>query len=350
MSVITPQRLNDLVATTNRRYGRPNFTQIATDLQEYTWFKELIMSTQAEDEMEGDGGTGFQWDVMVEHNGSAQNQGIGAPDNVVITDTMTQAQADWRGSTANYGMFAEEVSMNRGAARIVDLIRARQIACMISIAELIENNGWGPPVALTDEVTPWGVNTWLVKNATEGFNGGAPSGWTTIGLNPTTYPNWKNYTFQYVTMDDNDGLDKWRRAARKTKFKPPVENPDFNTGNRYGFYVNETTISTLELYLKGSNDNLGMDLAKYMNEVTFMRTPVKWVPKLDADTTNPVYGVNWGELKTKVLKGWWLRETYIPHYPGQHTLGVYFKDCRYNHVARNRRSHFVGATGTSYPS
>lgn len=350
MAVITPQRLNELVATTNRRFGSPKFTQIATDLQKYTWFNKLVLSTQQEDELEGTGGTGFQWNVMVNHNGSATNQGIGAPDNPVIVDTMVQATADWRGSTGNYGIFAEEISMNAGGSKIVDLIRARQVACMISIAELMENNGWGPPVASTDEVTPWGVNTWIVKNATEGFNGGAPTGYTTIGLNPTTYPRWKNYTFQYSAMSEDDGIDKWRRAARKTDFEPPVKTPSFNTGDKLGYYVNEPTINTLEKYLKQNNDNHGSDIAKYQGAVQFMRVPVVWVPKLDADTTNPVYGINWGELKTKVLQGWWLRETYIRNYPGQHTLGVYFKDCRYQWVSRNRRCHFVGATGVTYPA
>jgi len=350
MAVITPQKLNDLVQTTNRRYGRPKFTQIATSLQKYTWFKNLILKSQQADEDVGTGGTGFQWDVMVNHSGSAQNVGIGAPDNVIIVDTMTQAQADWRGSTANYGIFAEEISMNAGASRIVDLIRTRQVACMISVAELMEQNGWGPPVAVSDEVTPWGVNTWLVKNATEGFNGGAPAGHTTIGLNPTTYPRWKNYTFQYTALTEDDGIDKWRRAARKTKFESPVETADFSTGDSMGFFVNEPTINTLEKYLKQNNENLGTDIAKYMGDVTFMRVRVQWVPYLDADTTDPIYGLQWGDFKTKVLQGWWLRETYIPHYPGQHTLGVYFKDCRYNHLMRNRRNSFVGAKGTSYPS
>lgn len=349
MPVLTPQQLGDLIATTNRKFGKPNFTEIATDLQEYTAFTKLVLDAKAQEE---DGtGTGFQFDVMVNDSGSAENVGIGSPDQPTIVDTMVQAQVDWRGTKGDYSVFAEEITMNEGDSRIVNLLQTRQIACKISLAKKFETNWWGPPVAVTDSLTPWGVNTWIVKNGTEGFNGAAPSGHTTIGLNPSTYSNWKNYTAPYTAVTEDDLIDKWRRADRKTNFIPPVKNiPSPNTGDKYGRYTNEPVISALEKYLKSSNENLGNDLAKYQNEVMFRGAPVKWVPKLDADTTNPVYGINWGWFKMYVLKGWWFKETRVAPYPGYHTLAVVFYDFRYQFVTKNRRAHYVLSNGTSYPS
>lgn len=340
-------QLSDLVAMTQKDLGKPNFTEIATDLQNHTAVKNLLKKNR----VMLNSGYAVQWDVMVNHSGSASNVGLGASDNVQIVDTMVQASCDWRNSTANYAIIGQELDMNREPARIVDLVRERRIACMISVAELMETNFWGPPVALADGVTPWGINTWVVKNATEGFNGGAPSGYTTIGLNPTTYPRWKNYTAQYTAVAKDDLIRKLRRAATFTKFMPPVENiPTFNTGNQWGYYSNYGVIGAMEEILESQNENLGPDVASQDGKVIFRRAPVEWVPKLEADTTNPVYGINWGEFKTVVLSGWWGKETNVPVYPGQHTISAHFMDWTYQWVARNRRSHFVVATGTTYPS
>jgi len=340
-------QLTDLVATTLRDLGKPNFTEIATDIQKHTAMRQLFRKSSVELQS----GYGVQWDVMVAHANSAYNVGLGASDNVQIVDTMVQATADWRNSTANYAIIGQEVDMNREPARIVDLVRQRRIACMISAVELMENNFWGPPVASNDQVTPWGVNTWLVKNATQGFNGGAPTGYTSIGLNPTTYPRWRNYTDQYTAVAKDDLVRRLRRAATFTNFVPPVENiPTFNTGNQYGYYSNYSVIGSLEELLESQNENLGPDVASMDGKVIFRRVPMEWVPRLEVDTTNPVYGINWGDFKTHILKGWWGKETNVPVYPGQHTVSAHFMDWTYQIVMKNRRGSFVIATGTTYPS
>lgn len=347
MPTLTATQLNDLVATTLRDLGKPKFTEIATDLQRHTAMRNLLNKNR----VVLSSGYGVQWDVMVNHAASASNVGLGASDNINIVDTMVQAQADWRNSTANWAIIGQEIDMNREPARIVNLLQERRIACMISLSELMEANFWGPPVALSDTVTPWGVNTWIVKNATEGFNGGVPSGYTTIGLNPTTYPRWNNWTFQYTSVSRDDFIRKMRKAATFTDFQPPVDGiPTPNTGDKYGFYTNYGVIGPLEEALESQNENLGSDIASQDGRTIFRRVPVTWVPKLEADTTNPIYGINWGWFKTYILSGWWLRETNVPIYPGQHTVSAHFLDCTYQWITKNRRCHFVGATGTTYPS
>ena len=346
-NALTPTQIGDLVQTTLRDLGKPRFTEIATDLQDHLAMRNLLRKNR----VELTSGTGVQWDVMVSGSGAAQNVGIGASDNVNIVDVMTQATADWRNSTTNYGILEQAMAMNREPARIVDYVLTRRIAAMISLAQLMEANFFGPPPAVTDTVTPWGLKTWCTKNATEGFNGGVPSGYTTIGLNPTTYPRWNNWTYQYSSVSRDDLIRHWRTAARKTKFKPPVDGiPTFNTGDDYGFYTTLTVMQLLEEALESQNDNLGNDLASKDGEGMFLRVPVTWVPALDVDTTGPVYGLNWGTFKTIILKDWWLKETHVPIYPGQHTISAHFLDCTYQWVARNRRDKFVLSTGTTEPS
>jgi hypothetical protein len=344
---VTPLELNDLVAATIRDLDEPNLVEIATDIQEFTAADRLLRKKQRTIQ----GGIGVQWDVMANHSGTFENVGIGAQDNPEIPDHLVQAQADWRGSVVHWSMVGQEMSMNAGKRRIVDLMMVREKMAMIDWVQGMEDNFWGPPVALTDDVTPWGVNTWLVKNATEGFNGAAPSGHTTIGLNPTTYPRWKNYTGNYAAVSKADLILKMRRAARKTNFKPPVAGIPGNAGaNSYGFYTTESVISTMEDILEAQNESLGVDIDPMSNKVMFQRTPLEWVPYLDADTTNPVYGLNWKWIQTIVLAGWWMKRTAVPVYPGQHTMSVVFLDSVYQIVFKNRRAHFVLATGTTYPS
>ena len=345
--ILQATQLTDLVATTLRDLGKPNFTEIATDIQKHTAMRSLFRKNSVTLQS----GVGVQWDVMVAHSGTAYNVGLGASDNVNIVDSMVQAQADWRNSTANYAIIGQEIDMNREPARIVDLVRQRRISAMIAVTELMENNFWGPPVALSDAITPWGVNTWIVKNASEGFFGTVPSGYTTIGLNPTTYPRWRNYTAQYTSVSKDDLIRKWRKAATFTDFTPPVENiPTFSTGNMWGYYSNYAVVGALEEVLEGQNDSLGTDVASMDGKVVFRRSPVEWVPRLEVDTTNPVYGINWGDFRTHILSGWWGKETNVPVYPGQHTISAHFMDWTYQIVMKNRRGSFVLATGTTYPS
>ncbi len=347
MPVLTASAINDLVTSTLKDLGKPKFTEIATDLQEHTAMKNLLRK----DRVVLHSGYGIQWDVMVAHAGSAANVGLGATDIVNDVDTLVQASADWRFTTCNYSFIGQVVDMNREPARIVNYVQEKRIAALISLAELMEGNFWGPPVASTDSVTPWGVNMWIVKNATQGFNGGAPSGYTSIGLNPTTYPRWSNWTDQYTAVSRDDFIRKARRAATKVHFKPPVDGiPSFNTGDRYGYYTTYNVVAYLEEAVESQNDNLGHDVASQDGRTLFRRVPVTWIPKLDADTTDPFYGINWGYFKTFVLDGWWLRETNVPIYPGQHTVSAHFLDSAYQFVTRNRRCHFVISTGTSYPA
>ena len=346
-NALTPAAFGDLVQTTLKELGRGRFTEIVTNLQRHTAMKNLLQKNK----ITLQSGYGIQWDVMVNPQNAAFNVGLAASDNVNIVDTMTQASCDWRNTTYSYAYEQRELAMNREPAQIVDLVKERRIGSMISMADLMERNFWGPPPASTDTLTPWGVNTWIVKNATQGFNGGAPSGYTSIGLNPTVYPNWSNWTDAFSIVTPDDLIRKMRKAATFTDWMPPVDGiPTFDTGDSYGIYSNYGVIGPLEEVLIAQNDNIGSDIAQMDGKVLFRKVPVAWVPILEADTTNPVYGIDWAVFKTAILKGWWLKETFIPNYPGQHTISAMFVDCTYQWLCRNRRQNWVISNGTTYPS
>ncbi len=125
--------------------------------------------------------------------------------------------------------------------------------------------------------------------------------------------------------------------------------PTYNTGDDYGFYTNYNVVAGLEQLARAQNENLGTDVAAMDGQVQFKRRPVMPVKVLDDDTTDPIYGINWGEFKTIKLAGWWMRETRIPIQPGQHTMSATHVDCSFNWITRNRRRHFVIAKNTGLP-
>jgi hypothetical protein len=289
---------------------------------------------------------------------SARFVGLGAEDVIDITNQMGTGTVPWRHATWNWAWDFREPLMNRSPSRIVELIRTRRIASIGSMIELFERALWRA-VATTDDTTVFGVPMWIVKSNTaatlannNGFNGLAPSGYTTVaGINPTTDTRWRNYATQYTTVSKSDLVQKWRRMAEYTNFEPLVENtPQYDTGERTEFYTNYAVSGTLVELLEAQNENLGVDIAPYEGKAMFMRTPLNVVPELDNDTTNPVYQVDWGVFGVRGLSGAWMKETNVPMVSGQHTVSATHGDTSLNTICVDRRKCGVLATDTTMPA
>jgi hypothetical protein len=347
VAIIQAENVLDFVNDTLKDLGKPRFTDISSNLQRHTAMKNLLRKNRVILES----GSGIQFNVLVAQSNAFRNVALAESDNVNLVDGMVQASTVWRNSLTSYMIIGQLMAMNREPARIVDYVKQQRIMALISLAEGMENNFWSAPSS-TDSKTPLGLPYWIVKNATAGFNGGQLSGYTTTaGLSSTTYPNWSNWSAPYTAVSRDDFIRAARKAATFTDFMPPVDGiPTPNTGDEYGFYTNYGVIQPLEEACESQNDNLGKDVASMDGRVLFRRVPVTWVPKLEADTTNPFYGINWGWFKTYVLRGWWMRETNIPVTPGQHTVASQFIDLTYNFVSKNRRCHMAISNGTTYPS
>jgi hypothetical protein len=345
MATLQADSIADLVALTLRNLGKMKFTEIATDLQKHLAMKRLMKKNK----VGFDSGYGIQFQAMVGHSSAAANVGLYAQDNVNVGDVMKVLNLPWRHTTTNYAFERREIAMNRDPSRIVELLKARRIDGLISLAALMETNFWRKPSSSSDELAPYGVAYWIVKNNTEGFNGGIPSGFSDVaGLSPTTYPRWKNWTAQYTNVTKDDLIRKWRKAATFTDFEPPVDGiPSYDTGNGPGFFTNYDVLGTLEETLESQNDNLGPDIASQDGKVLFRRTPVTWVPVLEDDTDDPVYGIAFKSFRPVFLKGEFLKEDGPAKVAGQHTTFAVHLDCTYNFECRNRRLNFVLGKNTT---
>jgi len=171
-------------------------------------------------------------------------------------------------------------------------------------------------------------------------------------------PRWKNWSAQHTDVSKTDLIRKWREAATKTDFRPPVEGPYSNmdymmytkTNSGYnerrsdycGYYTTYDVLQRLEESLESQNDNLGNDIAPKDGSVMFRMIPVCWVPYLDNnDSTNPVYGINWRAFKPAFLTGEYMRENQVQPHPLHHRTIVQYIDCTYNFFSVDRRRQFV---------
>lgn len=351
---VQASNIADLVTTTLSELGRLKFTDLMSDYQRTVALKRLMKKSK----MTFDSGKTVSFNVITGTGGSARHVGLGAQDVVNITNNMTTGDVPWRHTTWNWAWDFREPLMNNSPAKIVDLIQTRRIGEFGSAIVLFERTLWRVP-ATTDDTGPYGIPYYVVKSNTaatfannDGFNGTAPSGYTTVaGINPTTQTRWRNYATQYTAVTKDDFCRKVRRMLEKIDFTPLVDSiPEYNTGDDMGLYCNYAVKGTLVEILESQNENLGKDVAPYEKGVMFAGTPVEYVPELENDTTNPLYAINWGEMKTMGLKGAWMKETAIPNVPGQHTMSATHTDCTWNMLCRNRRRCGVVATDTTMPA
>jgi hypothetical protein len=323
----------DLVVATQRDLGEMRWTDIATDLQDYVAMTSLLRNERTT----FNSGYGIQFNVMHDDSGAASNTGLFAVDNVNVGDVMATGNVPWRHTNTNYAIERREIAMNRNPRRLIELIKIRRADAMISLAALLENNFWDDPA--DDSLTPFGLPYWVVDNGTTGFNGGNNATFSggPAGISATTYANWSNWTARYTNITKTDLIRKMREGATKTGFRTPTPIPQYNTGDRYVWYCNYDVMGPFEEVLESQNENLGNDLASKDGQVVFRGNPVRWVPKLDADTKDPVFGINWGVFKIGYLEGEFMREEGPNRASNQHTVFQTHIDLTYQFYCTNRR-------------
>jgi hypothetical protein len=89
--------------------------------------------------------------------------------------------------------------------------------------------------------------------------------------------------------------------------------------------------------------NLGNDLASKDGRTLFKGTPVQYVPKLDADASDPIYMLDWKWLAIGVLAGWENNLTAPYMVPGKHTVRRVDLDCSLEMVCTDLRRQAVMA-------
>ena len=339
---LTDANIEDMLTTTLHDLGRNRFHQIAQDLVEYVALPRLLRKGNVRMQSSG---IGIKETLMTRTGGSARWVGLNEEDAVAFQDVLDQLTVVWVRLTDNMTWERRMLLENRGEARINNVIKPQRVAMMLRIADALEQGFFGAPDA-SDTKKPWGLKYWMVKNATTGFNGGLPSGFSTVGgVNLTDSPTFKNYTFQYSNISKADLIKSMRTAHRKTRWRSPFKTTEMVSefGDRRQIFVNETTLSAIEDVGEAQNENLGRDIASMDDRIVFKRHPFVYVPYLDDDATNPFYMTDLETIKPIVLKGDFLRESDAKRSPKQHNTFEVHIDLSVNFVMTNRRANVVGS-------
>lgn len=316
------------------------FLDLQTDLQDHVAVREMWKDRQKK----FDGGYPWEFQAQIDHNYSARAVAMYETDGTAMTDTMIEGSVTPRHINAHYIYDQREPAFQRGGHAIVDLIQTRYVAMMVSLYEYLEAVLWGKPVDDTDTLTPFGLAYWVVKNGTEGFTGGNPTGFSSgrAGINSNTYARWKNWSAPYAEISKPDLIRKMRRAARKTKFRSVVSHAEPDLGSmKNGIYTNDTVLGIMEELLEDQNMDLGNDLDSKGGRVLFKSSPVIYAPYLDNDTENPVYMLDWKWLAVGVMPGWESNMTKPYMVPGKHLVRRVDLDATLQMICTNLRRQAV---------
>ena len=289
---ITTEDLGDLVNTTLTAFDYGKWTDLTGDIQEYHALPNILKKEKVKFKT----GKNIGVNIATDSNGQARWVGFFETDNYNIRDVMSQGTAPWRHATWNYSYDRREEEINSGdKEQIVDLVKTRRGTSFIEGAKLLEAGFWGKPATSADVTTVWGVDMFIVRNATTGFNGGNPSGFTTGAIfDSTVQTRWKNHTAQFVNFTKSDAVRKMRQSATKTMFKSPVDQSEIRNGAlKRAIYSGYSNIAAAEELAEAQNENLGNDLASRDGSAYFRKVPFIYAPQLDSDTQTPVYGIDW---------------------------------------------------------
>lgn len=344
MGVLNAADMADMVKVTLRKLPKNKFSQFAQELQRYEFMGKWLRKGQVDFEA---GGYGIEEQFMDQTEERAEEVGLFHESSVHVGDHMGQIKVDWRHYQVPWGYDYLETLMNKGARTMINkLVVPRRAGARIDLAQLLENRAWdAPPVGDTERM--YGVLYWIVKNATTGFNGGYPGSHTAIGgVSLTTSPNFKNFTGEYTDVTEDDLMDLWYEAYDEIQWESPVTEKDFygDFGTNLRWYVNGPLKRKLEKIVRNRNDDLGPDLAKFHGATVFKNHALIYVPKLNDDTTDPIYGIDHKAFRVKVLTGDYLREDGPMRSPRQRNVWEIWLSLSLQTICIDRRRNMVLST------
>ena len=342
MSIVRLSDLQDLMTSTLDDYGPPTFRQVAQRLTKY----ELFSRWFREEKIAISDGIGISRRLMTSHDDDNIHTGVMSEDTYSFGDHLADLRVDWVYYKKDWGFNYYELKANRGEALLSNVVEPLRATALLNIASQVEQKGWGCPSGPTDVLVPNGVSFWVVKNAAaQGFNGGYPSGFTSMaGIDLAEHANFKNYTDGYTEISEDDGVFKLNQMKQETEFVSPLEvggEGDVILDN-YRLYVNNETRLEMMKYAKSNNDDTGYDLSwEKGGGVSFLGSKVVNVPALNTDTSDPIYMLCHEVFYPVVREDDFLRESELTRTSRNHNTYVIWIEGSYNFVCEDRRRQGV---------
>lgn len=348
MATLRPDQLDDLVELTyNTHVKRRTWVDISMANQEYIGAR-LIQGKAGELKS----GPKVLFKLQVRNLQSARWTGLYSKDSYDARNLSIGGEEIWSKITGNYTYDVDEPEFQSGdPGELVDEIAMREHGAENNMIEVLESAIWTSPSSSTVDPMPLkGFPYWIQKSATEGFNGGNPSGFSAGcgSVDASTYTKWKSYTFSFAGVTRSDFVSKLIRAIEFTKFKAAHRYAATNNEKpQFELWTVWDVLEALYQYLDARNDNL-RDVAGMAGSAKIMGIPIDWCPELTNsgqdgyDSQNPIYGINWSVIKLYRKKGADMRRTGPIPVPGQHDTRAVHRDSWLQMCCTDRRRTFVG--------
>lgn len=350
MPVLAPQDIDDLVtATYNTSLKRKTWNDISLTKQKYLLTDRYFNGKK----MPFKSGPQVTWKLQVRNINSGRWIGLFERDQYSVGNILQSATCPWAIAQNSYIYDVMEADFQSSDPEVlVDAILAREHQMYNGWFELLEDAFWTSPTAAASSSSAqklFGLPFWIQKNATLGFNGGNPS-WLSSGcggIDASTYTGWKNFTGTYSSVTRGDLISKWLRATEFCNFRPPHAYPQTAAPDpRYAYYTTYPVFEAASQYLDARADNV-RDLAGVTPRPTFKSSPLDHVPALTNtdspgyDSTDPLYGVDWGSIELYFLKGKEMVRSGPKQIADMENGRAVHVQAMLQLVCNNRRSNFV---------
>lgn len=315
--VLTPEQMPDAVLATMNALNKDKWIGEMTDLQEHVGFN-TICKTRREQQKSG---RGIRVRYVMDHNHSAQHVGLFNEVEYARNDAMVEGTVPWCYTDGHMLFDEREQDINDGPEALVDLVKVEQARMLTSMVELSEADVWGIPATEADNDTPFGVEYWVTKHASLGFNGGNPTGFSSgrAGISSVAHARHKNFTGAYTDISDTTATGlvyQMEQAADQCRWVAPAPEPGMGrSGMSRGIYCGWTVKYGLKNVAKSNNDSLGFDLST--QEPVFRGAKIQYVPYFDSKADAPLYMVDHNHLYAKFLRDWFMKEIKVQRLPNQ---------------------------------
>jgi hypothetical protein len=334
--VVTEQDIADLIIATNPSYKVGKFYDLAQEFVEYfvmpLWFKQ--------DKVMVSSGHSIRETLMTRY-ATARNVGLTDLDQFNIIPHLKNFDVPWRRSTVNWTYDVREMLENKSPSMIVDEVEVRRHGARGGMANLMERNAWAAPASSTDDSAWWGVPYWITEGTTQGFTGGAPTGFTTkAGIDCSVVERFNNYYGEFSAYTKDDFVDLLAEAMYRVGFKNPIGLEDFRgkKGQTFRLYCGWPAKRAIEKIGEGQNENLGKDIVSMDGVITIKGNGIWPVDILEEDSDEPFFALNHDAFYPNFLKGDFMRETGPDPVPFQHNWRSVHTDVSGNYTCLNPSS------------
>lgn len=368
-AVVTSSSVEDIVTFYLENFMANTWADASRDYQHFVTASEMFTSRRKRAPISEK----MTFNLKVNSADNTVADALFEPDSLNRIDLGIKGELKWSLQKTHILVDEREPAMNSGSeTQILDYLKMQESDMYDGFFKRNEDWFWTLPTYPNDGSSgsplPFGLPYWLVQSSTAafGFNGGAPSGYSSVGgVSPTTYPKWKNGTFTYTSVSNDDFCRKLSEAVDKCHFAPPKPmGENVPSRSKYKLYSTYYVFQRYQDLLYSMNDNIGSDAGKYrggspssqIGSQNFRGIPWEWVPALTEvggtarDLNEPIYGVNWDTFEVKTYGDWFMKRGKPIRLDNAHNVLVTWMDTGLQYCCTNRRANFVGRAATASAS